>query len=69
MLKKYLKDAGLENVGIHTLRHTFGTQHAIKGTNIKTLKEVMGHKDLRSTSVYISLAREVVTREMQKNSL
>lgn len=40
MFKKYLKNAGLERASIHTLRHTFGIQHALNGANTDTLKEL-----------------------------
>jgi integrase/recombinase XerD len=56
MLRRYLKRAGIGGASIHTLRHTFGAQHIAKGTNIKTLQEVMGHKDARSTAIYSTLA-------------
>ncbi len=69
MLRKYLKRAGIGGASIHTLRHTFGAQHIAKGTNPKTIQEVMGLKDIRSTSVYQTLAKEVVRREMQENSI
>jgi integrase/recombinase XerD len=69
MLRKYLKGAGIGGASINTLRHTFGVQHLAKGTSLKTIQEVMGLKDVRSTSVYQSLAKEVITREMQENSL
>ena len=69
MLKRYLKRAEIRGASIQTLRHTFGAQHIAKGTSLKTIQEVMGLKDVRSTSVYQSLAKEVITREMQENSL
>jgi site-specific recombinase XerD len=69
MLRKYLKSAGVGKASIHTLRHTFGAQHIAKGTSVKTIQEVMGLKDTRSTSIYQSLAREVVSRELQENAL
>ena len=69
MLTKYIKKAGIGKVSIHTLRHTFGTQHIAKGTSLKTVQDVMGLKDIRSTSIYQSLAREVISRELQENSL
>ncbi len=69
MLRKYLKEAGIEGASIHTLRHTFGVQHLAKGTSLKTIQDVMGLKDARSTSVYQSLAKESIAREMQENSL
>lgn len=69
MLRKYQKKAGIERASIHTLRHTFGVQHIAKGTNLKTIQEIMGHKDARSTLIYISLAKMVVKRELQENAL
>jgi site-specific recombinase XerD len=69
ILEKHLKTAGIEDASVHTLRHTFGTHHAAKGTSMETLKEVMGHKDNRSTSVYISMAKELVCKEIQQHTL
>jgi site-specific recombinase XerD len=69
MLRKYLKRAGIDGASIQTLRHTFGVQHLTKGTSLKTIQDVMGLKDARSTAVYQSLAKEGVAREMQQNAL
>src|SRR5215207_4206008 len=69
MLRKYLKGAGIGKASIHTLRHTFAAQHIAKGTSRKTIQEVMGLKDTRSTTIYQTLAKEVVSRELQENAL
>jgi integrase/recombinase XerD len=69
MLRKYLKRAGIGNASIHTLRHTFGAYHLANGMNLKQVKELMGHRDSRSTMVYQSLAENVVGREIRSNSL
>lgn len=69
MLEKYLKKAGIGRATVQTLRHTFGAQHEAKGTNQKTIQEVMGLRDERSTFVYQALAREIVSRELQENSI
>jgi integrase/recombinase XerD len=69
MLRKYLKKAGIGHASIQTLRHTFGTHHIANGTDPKTVQEVLGLKDTRSTSIYQTLAREVVSRELQENAL
>jgi len=69
MLRKYLKRTGIGRASINTLRHTFGVQHIAKGTSLKTIQEVMGYKDSRSASIYISLARELATAELQDHAL
>jgi site-specific recombinase XerD len=69
MLHKYFTQTVIYGASVHSLRHTFGTHHAAKGTNIKTIQEVMGHRDVRNTEVYLSLARELQMREIQKHAL
>jgi len=60
MLRKYLKRAGIGNASIHTLRHTFGAYHLANGMNLKQVKELMGHRDSRSTMVYHLLVQRSV---------
>ena len=61
ILRKHFKKAGIGRASIHTLRHTFGIQHVAKGTNLKSIQDVMGHKDMRTTSLYFALAKELQT--------
>jgi site-specific recombinase XerD len=68
-VKKYLREAGIRNASVHTLRHTFGTHHVVKGTNLKTIQEALGHESLNTTSVYISTAKAAMKRELQGNAL
>jgi len=69
MLRRYLKKIGLERASVQTLRHTFGIHHAVNGTSAKTIQEVMGHKDPRSTSIYFSMAQEIMKRELQDHAI
>ncbi|MBU0683879.1 MAG: site-specific integrase, partial [Candidatus Omnitrophica bacterium] len=69
IIKKYLKEADIKDAHVHSLRHTFGTQMAKKGVNLRVIQEAMGHADLKMTSRYVSLARELMDKEMQENAL
>lgn len=68
-VEKYVKAAGLHHVSVHTLRHTFATQHVAHGTNLRTIQEALGHADLKTTSIYVSTAKEAMKRELQHNAL
>lgn len=50
-----LHEAG-ESVGVkvspHNLRHSFGRQHAEAGTDLESLRQMMGHKNIATTAGY-----------------
>lgn len=69
VVKKYLRDAGIKGASCHTLRHTMATHHVAKGTSLRTVQEALGHTDLKTTSIYVQLAREVMNKELQEHAL
>jgi integrase len=55
--RKALKAAGLDTSHrFHDLRHTFGTQMAAAGMPMRTLQELMGHRDIATTQRYADYA-------------
>lgn len=69
LVRKYLREASIEGATVHTLRHTFGTHQVKKGTNLRVVQEAMGHSDLKTTSVYVHLARDLMDEQLQANAL
>ena len=63
------KKTGIRNATIHTLRHTFCTQHVGKGTSLVVVAQMAGHSSLTTTQKYIHLAKEVMDRQIEENAL
>ena len=50
-------ELGLEHrFTCHTFRHAFGTHLYENGTDLLTIKALLGHKSLNSTTIYVHLA-------------
>lgn len=41
-----------KNVGPHTFRHSFATNLLQRGYDIRTVQELLGHKDVKTTMIY-----------------
>lgn len=53
--RKICKLAGIENFHYHDLRHTFCSSLILSGSNLKDVKEMIGHGDIKMTDRYTHL--------------
>ncbi len=52
------KEAGLPEMRIHDLRHSFASFLVNAGRSLYEVQELLGHADIRTTSRYAHLSRE-----------
>lgn len=63
IINKLVKKAGLDiKISPHTLRHTFATDMLEEGSDLMTVKELLGHESLNTTSIYTHITNDQIKK-------
>ena len=61
-----LRKVRIKDFRFHDLRHTFGSQLVMQGVDLKTVQQLMGHKDIKMTMRYSHLSPEYVQEAIRR---
>lgn len=63
IINKLVRKAGLNiKISPHTIRHTFATDMLEEGADLVTVKEILGHESLNTTSIYTHITNEQIKK-------
>lgn len=57
------KNAGIEDIGLHGLRHNFATHYLMNGGDWHKLQKIMGHANFKTTLGYVHLVEDYLTED------
>ncbi len=66
IVKDVCRRAGLDDVHVHSLRHTVGYQLRKLGASERDIQDVLGHQNVQTTAIYTHLRDEDLKRKLPK---
>lgn len=70
IVRRHMEKVGIKGpkLGPHRIRHGFGKNYLVNGGDLRSLQEIMGHADIKTTEKYASLNLTDIIKKHQKFS-
>ena len=70
IVRRHMEKAGIKGpkLGPHRIRHAFGKNYIVEGGDLRSLQEIMGHADIKTTEKYATLNLTDIIKKHQKFS-
>ena len=72
IVRMHMRKAGIEGpkLGSHRIRHGFGKNFLVNGGDVRSLQQIMGHKNISTTQKYLNLTlTDVIIKHHKFNPL
>ena len=66
VLQRAKRTSGIARLHAHLLRHSFSVAALGNGMDLMTLKETLGHGDIRTTSMYLAMSEQRLIAQQRK---
>jgi integrase/recombinase XerC len=69
LIRDRFDEVGLKHLSPHGLRHAFAKRLMDQGTDIRTVQELLGHKNVATTQIYTDVTREDMRNALQREAI
>lgn len=69
IIKYYAKEAEIDKpINLYTLRHSFAVHLLQNGADLKSVQELLGHKDMSTTQIYYNISKKSKIADIYKKT-